>query len=227
MEGGAVMVAVKKIEGLAEAEAAASEALNRYLDAREQRTKAEKALQDAIGRREALKDAAKSGQVVSTAQVAEVEVAIRTGEATVALIGEALPALENSVEDAERVVMACACQPIRAEIEAAAKRLAEAEEAHQKATLEKSEAWRANDALCRWDVNQNGIYELEKYAPASLERRTRLDAVKKADRLAAEKKRLAQEREDRNAALQAEVEAEREYYRSKRWPMPAHLAEAR
>ncbi|WP_424139995.1 hypothetical protein [Roseomonas chloroacetimidivorans] len=218
------MVAVK-IEGLAEAESAAEETLQKYLSAREQKAQAEKTMQDGMARRAKLLAAAKAGEVVAASEVAEVEVAIRTAEATAALIGEALPALLKAAEEAEREVQRLACLPKRAEIAAAAKRLQDAEEAYTAALREKREAWQTHETLKGWDASFGGHVQLEQYAPAALARRARLDEVKAADqKAAAEKQRRERVQATWEADQRAIREKERAFYRDTGMPLPAHLA---
>jgi hypothetical protein len=194
------------IKGLAEAEAAAAAADRRWHDTRRQRQQAMQDVQAGVARRDALIARAKDGEVVAGTEVAEIEAAICTAESTAALLGKALPAVQQQVADAEALVTRMACKPLQDAREAAERRYEEAKAASAAAATEQNAAWQQLESARLATPAALGQHQLRQHAPALLDRTARRAEMQRRDQVLVDAKRREAEAQAGQAAHVGELD---------------------
>ncbi|RKK03322.1 hypothetical protein EBE87_25885 [Pseudoroseomonas wenyumeiae] len=168
--GALVKTKPETIPGLAAADAAAADAFNKVLALRAEIRDAASAVRASVSKRDQLLARAKKGEIIRADEVAEAENAIRTAEAGLALLQEALPAVERDWSAAERALAVAAWTPQRQLKEAAQARYEAADKALGEAKAERIRAYEHNEKMKLWDFETHAAHFLEEHAPAALTR---------------------------------------------------------
>lgn len=214
----------EEIPGLAAADVQAAEMHEKYLSLRRQMRQAETDLAAAVRKRSALLARARFGEVVSSAEVAEVEAAARAAESSLQLLREAAPAVLKQLQEAEWDLMALACQPLQQAAEAAQARYDAAVKAAEEAVRERSAAWQANETAKLLSMSASGPSQVQQYAPAAVERRRVLSDLLEADRKAATTAQDEARQRQAAEAFNRRVEEFKARNRAQGWPEDYGLA---